>query len=47
MHTTLAKLGKAKPVSMDVILRICAVLNCNISDVMNFIPIHISKDTDE
>lgn len=36
--TTLAKLGKEQPVSMDVMLRICSVLNCNISDVMDFIP---------
>ena len=36
--TTLAKLGKAQPVSMDVMLRICSVLNCNISDVMDFVP---------
>lgn len=36
--TTLAKLGKAQPVSMDVMLRICSVLGCNISDVMDFVP---------
>ena len=36
--TTLAKLGKAQPVSMDVMLRICSVLECNISDVMDFVP---------
>lgn len=35
--STLAKLGKAQPVSMDVMLRICSALNCNISDVMDFI----------
>lgn len=35
---TLAKLGKNKPVSMDVIMKICAVLECNIADVMDVIP---------
>ncbi|MCM1440965.1 MAG: helix-turn-helix transcriptional regulator [Roseburia sp.] len=35
---TLAKLGKNQPVSMEVIMRICAVLECNIADVMDVIP---------
>ena len=35
---TLAKLGKNQPVSMYVILRICKVLGCNISDVMDVVP---------
>lgn len=34
---TLAKLGKNQPVSMDVIMKICAVLECNIADVMDVI----------
>ena len=34
---TLAKLGKNQPVSMDVMLKICAVFSCNISDVMDVI----------
>lgn len=33
--TTLAKLGKNETVSMDVMLRICKVLNCNIGDIMD------------
>ena len=36
---TLAKLGKNQPVSMDVIMKICAVLECNIADVMDVIPV--------
>jgi len=36
---TLAKLGKNEQVSMDVLLRICNVLNCNISDIMDVLPI--------
>ena len=35
--STFAKLGKNEPVAMDVLLRICTVLNCDISDVMEFI----------
>ena len=34
---TLAKLGKNQPVSMDVMLRICAVFSCNIADVMDVV----------
>lgn len=32
--STLAKLGKNEQVSMDVLLRICKVLDCDISEVM-------------
>lgn len=32
---TLAKLGKNQQVSMDVLLRICKVLECNIADVVD------------
>jgi DNA-binding Xre family transcriptional regulator len=34
---TLAKLGKDQPVSMDVILRICKVLSCNVSEIMDVV----------
>ncbi len=33
--TTLAKLGKNETVSMDVMLRICNVLDCNVGDIMD------------
>ena len=33
--TTLAKLGKNETVSMDVMLRVCKVLDCNIGDIMD------------
>ena len=32
---TMAKLGKNENVSMDVMLRICKVLDCNIGDVVD------------
>ena len=35
--TTLAKLGKNKTVSMEVLLKICKVLDCNVGDIMDVI----------
>ena len=35
--STLAKLGKNEQVSLDVLLRICQVLNCDISEIMEII----------
>ena len=34
---TLAKLGKNEQVSMNVLLRICKTLNCNISEIVDII----------
>ena len=34
---TLAKLGKNEAVSMDVLGRICKVLNCDIGDIVSYI----------
>lgn len=31
---SLAKLGKNEPVSMDIILRICQKLSCDVGDIM-------------
>ncbi len=33
----LAKLGKDEFVSLESLFKICAVLNCNIGDIMDFI----------
>lgn len=35
--STMAKLGKNMPVSMEVLGRICKALNCNIGDIVDFI----------
>jgi len=35
--TTMAKLGKELPVSMDVLARICKALKCNIGDIVDYI----------
>ncbi len=34
---TLAKMGKNQCVSMEVLLKICTVLDCNIDDVCEFV----------
>ena len=35
--STMAKLGKDLPVSMEVLGRICVALNCNIGDIVDVI----------
>jgi DNA-binding Xre family transcriptional regulator len=35
--STMAKMGKDLPVSMEVLARICKVLNCNIGDIVDVI----------
>lgn len=42
--TTLAKMGKNETVSMDVLLRICKALKCNISDVMEITNEELEED---
>ena len=41
---SVAKLGKNEPVAMDVLLRICTALDCDISDVMQFIKEYVLKE---
>lgn len=36
--TTLARLGKNENVSMDVMLRICKVLDCKFDDIVDLTP---------
>ena len=36
--STLAKLGKEEKISMDVIMRICGALNCDVGDIMEIMP---------
>ena len=35
--TTLTKLNNDEPVSMDVMIKICVALNCNIGDIMDVV----------
>ena len=37
-RATLAKIGKDEAVSIEVILRICDVLDCDIVDVVSYLP---------
>ncbi|MGN0706716.1 MAG: helix-turn-helix domain-containing protein [Faecalibacterium sp.] len=34
-----AKLGKNKSVSLDTLEKICVALDCNIDEIMNFVPL--------
>ena len=34
---TIAKLGKNEPVSLEVLIRICKVLECDIGDIMEIV----------
>lgn len=36
--TTLAKLGKDKNVSTEILSKICAALNCDVGDIMEMVP---------
>ncbi len=36
--TSLAKLGRGETLSMEVLKRICQVLECNIGDIMDILP---------
>ncbi len=35
---TMAKLGRDETISMDVLLRICEALNCDVGDIMEVLP---------
>lgn len=45
--TTLAKMGKNETVSMEVLLRICKVLKCDISDIMELTKEEGEEDGDK
>lgn len=35
---SVTKLSKGEPVSMDVLIKVCKALDCNIGDIVDFIP---------
>lgn len=37
-NSTLAKLGKNEPVALSVLEKICSVLNCQIGDIVQYVP---------
>lgn len=45
--TSMAKLGKNENVTMDVLVRICNALNCELSDIMELEPETSKKETDK
>ena len=36
--TTMSRLAKDKNVSTEILAKICAVLNCDVGDIMEFVP---------
>ena len=44
---TMAKMGKGDSVSIEVLQRICAYLDCNIGDIMSFEKNNAEKDAEE
>lgn len=34
----MAKMGRNEPVQVDTLGKVCAALNCNVDDIMEFIP---------
>ncbi len=36
--STIAKMTKNEPVSTDVLIKICSVLNCDVGDIMEIVP---------
>lgn len=35
---SVTKLSKGEPVSMEVLMKVCKALDCNIGDIMDFLP---------
>lgn len=44
---TLAKMGRNDLVSLDVLVRICRALHCDIGDIMEVLPVSSDLETDE
>ncbi len=42
--TSIAKLGRNENVNTDILNKICLALNCDISEIMEFIPDNNSKE---
>ena len=42
---SLAKLGRNETVSMNILMRICTALSCDVGDVIEFIPRNANKTT--
>ncbi len=38
-RTTISKMGKNEPVGLDVVLKLCNVLDCDVVDILSILPI--------
>jgi DNA (cytosine-5)-methyltransferase 1 len=45
--STLAKVAKSENVNTDVLVKICEVLNCNITEIMDLVPDKNAKQSEE
>jgi len=36
--TTMAKMGKELPVSLEILSRVCRALDCDIGDIVSYVP---------
>ena len=45
--SSLAKLGKVENVTTSVLAKICGVLNCDVSDIMEMIPDETTESEDK
>lgn len=43
-HSSVAKMSRGEPISMDVLLKICSALQCDIGDLVEAVP---SKDEEK
>ena len=39
--TSVAKLGRGDNVNTEVLCKICGALNCNVCDIMEFVPVNL------
>lgn len=39
--TSVAKLGRGDNVNTEVLCKICGALNCNVDDIMEFVPVNL------
>ncbi len=45
--SSISKLSKGETVSMEVLIKICQALNCDIGDIVEFIPVDKDSKTVE
>ena len=43
-HTSMAKLGKNENVNTDILIKVCAALNCDLSEIMELVNKEIGEN---